>query len=247
MTAPTSPRIGSMCTRVSGKYRLLELFSCASGTGMGFQRAGFDIVSVDIEPQPNCPHEFIQADALEVLEDRPFLRSFHAIAAAPPCQGYSNLNAYNHKPYPKLIAPVRSRLIAAGLPYVIENVEAAGPELRDPVMLCGPMFGLKVYRHRLFETNWSVAAPTHEPHAALCARNGYLPTPERPFMSIHGGKHSRAWQNAACDAMGMPWIKVSAGGDVKRGIREVCEAVPPAYTDFIGRQLLAALTEGAAA
>jgi DNA (cytosine-5)-methyltransferase 1 len=227
--------------------RLLELFSCASGTGAGFERAGFEVVSVDIEPQPRCPHEFIQADAFDVLDDRRFVRSFDVVAAAPPCQGYSNLNAYNHKDYPKFITPVRERLNAFGLPYIIENVEAAAPELRDPAMLCGPMFGLKVYRHRLFETNWGLTAPAHPTHGWLCARNGYLPTPERPFMTITGGKHSRAWQNAACDAMDMPWIKVPPGGDVKRGVREVCEAIPPAYTEFIGAQMLAVIGLGVAA
>lgn len=222
--------------------RLLGGCSCAGGADVGYTRAGFGVVGVDIDPQPHYPGEFLQADILEVLEDRNFMAGFDAAAISPPCQKYSNLNAYNHKDYPDLIGPVRERLQALGIPYVIENVEAAAPELRDPVMLCGPMFGLKVYRHRLFETNWLLAAPAHAPHTALCARNGYLPTAERPFMSIHGGKHSRAWQNAACDAMGMPWIKVPAGGDVKLGIREVCEAIPPVYTEFIGRQLLAMVT-----
>lgn len=208
---------------------------------MGYTRAGFDVVGVDINPQPHYPGEFIQADILEVLEDKAFMADFDAAAISPPCQRYSNLNAYNHKDYPDLIGPVRERLEALGLPYVIENVEAAAPELRDPVMLCGPMFGLKVYRHRLFETNWPLTAPVEPEHKWLCARNGYLPTPERPFMTITGGKHSRAWQNAACDAMGMPWIKVPAGGDTRLGIREVCEAIPPAYTEFIGARLLTAL------
>lgn len=223
------------------KPRLLELFSCASGAGVGYERAGFEVVSVDIDPQPHCPHEFIQADALDTLRDRAFVACFDAIHASPPCQKYSNLNAYNHKDYPDLIEPVRELVAATGLPYAIENVEAAAPELHDPILLCGPMFGLKVYRHRLFETNWPITAPAHPEHEWLCARNGYLPTPERPFMTITGGKHSRAWQNAACDAMGMPWIKVPAGGDTKIGIREVCEAIPPAYTEFMGTALRGAI------
>lgn len=229
------------------KPRLLGGCSCAGGADHGYTLAGFDVAGVDIDPQPNYPGEFIQADVLEVLADRNFMAGFDAAAISPPCQKYSNLNAYNHKDYPDLIGPVRQRVSALGIPYVIENVEAATPALKDPVMLCGPMFGLKVYRHRLFETNWDLTAPEEPCHRWLCARNGYLPTPDRPFMTITGGKHSRAWQNAACDAMGMDWIKVPAGGDVKRGIREVCEAIPPAYTEFIGRQLMAVLGRTAAA
>jgi DNA (cytosine-5)-methyltransferase 1 len=125
---------------------------------------------------------------------------------------------------------------ATGQPYVIENVEAAGPELKNPTLLCGPMFGLRVYRHRLFETNWPLTAPAHKRHAALCSRNGYLPTTERPFMSVHGGKHSKAWQRAAADILGMPWLSVPDGGDTKRAIREVCEAIPPAYAQLIGQR-----------
>jgi DNA (cytosine-5)-methyltransferase 1 len=225
--------------------RLLELYSCASGAGVGYHLAGFRVAAVDIEPQPNSPLEFHQADAIEFLKAHG--HEFDAVHASPPCQAYSNLNAYNHKDYPDLIAPTRDAILAAGLPYVIENVEAAAAELIDPVTLCGPMFGLRMYRHRLFETSFPLGAPEHRPHVELCTRNGYLPTPERPFMSIHGGKHSRAWQNAAADAMDMPWVRVAAGGDIQRGIREVCEAIPPAYTRRIGEALMAHLRTGATA
>jgi DNA (cytosine-5)-methyltransferase 1 len=227
--------------------RLLDLYSCAGGAHRGYEQAGFDVTGVDIDPQPNYPGEFIQADALEILRDREFMALFSAVHASPPCQHYSNLNAYNHKDYPDLIAPTRELILETGLPYVIENVEAAASELKNPVTLCGLMFGLRVRRHRLFETNWNLTAPAHPEHVELCTRNGYLPTPERPFMTITGGKHSRAWQNAACDAMDMPWIKVPAGGDTQLGIREVCEAIPPAYTEYIGWQLADALGQGVAA
>jgi DNA (cytosine-5)-methyltransferase 1 len=94
------------------------------------------------------------------------------------------------------------------------------------------MFDLRMYRHRLFEAGGGLTLPQleHPEHTALCVRNGYLPTQERPFMSIHGGKHSRAWLEAAKVAMGMPWVQT---------IREVCEAIPPAYTEYIGREALA--------
>ncbi|MFD7661011.1 SAM-dependent methyltransferase [Streptomyces sp. NPDC059788] len=221
--------------------RVLDAFCCAGGMAMGYHLAGFEVVGVDIEPQPHYPFTFVQGDAIEYIHEHG--REFDLGHGSPPCQAYTPLNAYNHKVYPDLIAPTRKAFETAGLPYVIENVEAAAAELRDPLMLCGPMFGLRVYRHRLFETDWDLTAPGHPVHVERCVRNGYLPTPERPFMSIHGGKHSRAWQRAACDAMGMPWIKVpeDAGVDrIKLGIREVCEAIPPAYARYVGEAFAAA-------
>jgi DNA (cytosine-5)-methyltransferase 1 len=219
---------------------VLDTFCCGGGMAMGYYLAGFDVVGVDIAPQPNYPFTFHQGDAIEYI--RTHGHEYDLGHGSPPCQHYTPLNAYNHKVYPDLIDPTRAAFEAAGLPYVIENVEAAAPELRDPVLLCGPMFGLKVYRHRLFETNFPLAAPEHPKHVERCIRNGYLPTAERPFMSIHGGKHSRAWQRAACDAMGMPWIKVPEDARMERiqlGIREVCEAVPPRYAQWIGERAAA--------
>lgn len=215
-----------------GRPRLLDTFCCAGGAAMGYHRAGFEVVGVDIEPQPNYPFRFIQADALEVLASTSMLARFDAIHASPPCQAYSPLNAINRREYPDLVAPVRELLDASGLPYVIENVVQA--PLRDPVVLCGGMFGLSLYRHRAFESNVPLAAPAHPRHEARCARNGYLPTKEAPFMSIHGGKHSRAWREKAADVMGVPWT---------RTIVEVCEAIPPAYTEYIGGYLMAAVRE----
>lgn len=193
---------------------------------MGYHRAGFDVVGVDIAPQPNYPFEFHQADALDFLAAHG--HEFDAIHASPPCQAYSPLNAYNHKAYPDLVDDVRAGLIATGLPYVIENVPQA--PLREPALLCGAMFGLTVYRHRAFETSFPLTAPPHPVHLQRCVRNGYLPTPDRPFMSIHGGKHSKAWRTKAAEVMGVPWTTT---------ITEVCEAIPPAYTHHIGAALLA--------
>ncbi|OQQ13024.1 hypothetical protein B0675_40105 [Streptomyces sp. M41(2017)] len=219
---------------------VLDTFCCAGGMAMGYHLAGFKVVGVDIAPQPNYPFTFVQGDAIEYI--RAHGHEFDLVHGSPPCQAKSNLNAYNHKTYPELIHPARDAMLTTGRPYVIENVEPALSDLRDPITLCGPMFDLPMYRHRLFETNWGLTAPAHPRHVALCTRNGYLPTPGRPFMSIHGGRHSRAWQNAACDAMGMPWIKVPEGGDIPLGIREVCEAIPPAYARFIGGRFAASLT-----
>jgi DNA (cytosine-5)-methyltransferase 1 len=220
------------------RLRLLDAFCHKGGASMGYHLAGFDVVGIDIDDMNDAyPFEFVQGDAVRFIEEHG--AEFDAIAASPPCQAYTPLNAYNHKTYPDLIAPTREALLVTGRPYVIENVEAAAPELKDPIMLCGPMFGLRMYRHRLFETNWPLTAPAHRAHVELCSRNGYLPTEERPFMSIHGGKHSKAWQRAAAEEMGMPWLAVKDGGDTKAAVRAVCEAIPPAYTEYIGTYLMA--------
>jgi len=197
---------------------------------MGYYRAGFEVVGVDIEPQPRYPFEFHQGDALEFLAEHG--HEFDVIHASPPCQAYSPLNAYNKKEYPDLVAPTRELLRSVGVPYIIENVPQA--PLIDNVLLCGAMFDVRVYRHRAFETSWALAQPDHPKHAARCARNGYLPADDQ-FMTITGGRHSNAWLEAAKDVMDMPWIST---------IREVCEAIPPAYTQYIGEQYLApALSE----
>lgn len=225
---------------------LLNLCCCAGASCFGYELAGFEVWGVDIDPQPNYvhPERFIQADALDVLADRAFMARFAAVHASPPCQAHSPLNAYNKREYPRLIEPIRALLDGYDLPYVIENVP--GAPLRNPVTLCGYMFpGLMVERHRLFELGrFEVRQPYHPPHTLKCTRNGYLPTPEAPLMSIHGGKHSRAWQRKACEVMGTPWLAVPDDANVARiqlGIREVCEAIPPAYSKWIGDRLMDAV------
>ena len=143
------------------KPRLLDLFCCAGGAGVGYARAGFEVIGVDIKEQPNYPLPFVKADALAL--NRSFLLTFDAIHASPPCQSYSDLakrNGNAHE-WPRLIEPVREMLKGTGLPYVIENVD--GAPLIDPVVLCGTMFpSLRVLRHRLFEANFEIytaAAP----------------------------------------------------------------------------------------
>lgn len=210
--------------------RVLDLYSHRGDMGMGYYLAGFEVVGVDIDADCGAeyPFEFIHGDAIEYLLAHG--HEFDLTHGSPPCQAWSPLNAYNHKVYPELIAPTRGAMRAVGRPYVIENVEAARPELVAPALLCGPMFDLKVYRHRLFETSFPLTTPDHPAHGPLCTRNGYLPTEAKPFMTITGGKHSRAWQRTAAAAMGTPWITTVKG---------VCEAIPPAYAEWIGRQAAA--------
>lgn len=223
-----------------GRPKLLDLFSCAGAAAVGYDRAGWCVHGVDIDPQPRYPYGFTQADALEYLLEHG--SEYAAVHASPPCQGWSPLNAYNHLDYPKLIGPVRDLVRWLGLPYVIENVEAAREAMIEPSLLCDPMLQLGMYRHRLFETSFSLRVREHPAHVERCSRNGYLPTAERPFMSIHGGKHSRAWQRAAALALGVPHLVAGEEPDaVKVGIREVSEAIPPAYTTWVGTQLLAAV------
>jgi DNA (cytosine-5)-methyltransferase 1 len=219
----------------AGRPVLADLYCCAGGAAMGYFYAGFNVVGFDIEPQPNYPFEFVQMDALDALNDRDLIEQFSAIHASPPCQAYSPLNAYNRKTYPDLVDETRELLVASSRPWVMENVPQA--PLLDPVALCGSMFGLRVYRHRHFEASFPLVEPTDHPaHVARCARNGYLPEDDQ-FMSIHGGKHSRAWLLMACEVMGVPWM---------RTIKEVCEAIPPVYTEYIGRLILGHLLRQAA-
>lgn len=217
------------------KPRLLDLFCCAGGAGEGYVRAGFDVVGVDIVPRPNNPHPFIQADALTLDDD--FISSFDAIHASPPCQSYSDLakrNKNGHE-WPRLIEPVREMLIRSGKPYVIENVE--GAPLIDPVILCGTMFpGLRVLRHRLFETNFPLTAPPHKKHPKVHTfdrrKSHFGKTDEwKDFVQVTGGGNCTL--AAARDAMGIDWMTKA----------EINEAIPPAYTEYIGKALLKHLAQ----
>lgn len=225
----------------SGRPTLLDLFCGAGGCSVGYHRAGFDVVGIDKQPQPRYPYEFIQADALDALDDREFLAGFDAIHASPPCQAYSAMS--NCRPgladeYPELIDVVRDRLQATGLPYVIENVIGSpvttAPDLfgRFGVVLCGRMFGLELYRHRAFETSFPMAPPFHPRHDKPASKAGHWEP--GTIISVSG---NCAPIHEARTAMGIDWMTRD----------ELAEAIPPAYTEFIGRQLLAALTAGAVA
>ena len=206
--------------------RLLDLFCGAGGAAMGYFRAGFDdITGVDIRPMPRYPFKFIQGDALEYLAEHG--REYDFIHASPPCQHYTLAQnaAKNANAHPDLIDPVRELLQKSGRPYVIENVVHA--PLRDPYELCGLSFGLKVRRHRLFETTFFMLIPPCQ-----CKNQDYFvifghEVRERRHGLAAGRKNKIAQGRAA---MGIDWMT--------RG--ELSEAIPPAYTEFIGRQYLEA-------
>ncbi|MBA3912890.1 MAG: DNA cytosine methyltransferase [Acidobacteriales bacterium] len=219
----------------SRKLRLLDLFCCAGGAGVGYSRAGFEVTGVDLTPQPRYPLSFVQADALKL--DPTFIASFDVIHASPPCQSYSDLAKRNGNAdeWPRLVEPVRKLCVKSGLPYIIENVE--GAPLRNPTVLCGTMFkGLRVIRHRLFETNFPILCPPHLRHPKCHTMDKrkahYGKTNEmRDFVSVNGGGNCSV--AAARDAMGIDWMNKG----------ELNEAIPPVYTHFIGEQLRALLDQ----
>lgn len=210
------------------KLRLLDLFCGEGGCSVGYHRAGFDeIVGVDINPQPRYPFRFVRGDALEYLAAHG--HEFDAVHASPPCQGYSRTRYVTGKEYPLMIEDVRAALRAVGKPYVIENVE--GAPLIDATLLCGTMFGLKVFRHRLFETSFFMMAPPHIGHQFFgkASGQGRPVTATRQYLTVTGNFSGIAVGRAA---MGIDWMS-------KRGLTQ---AIPPAYAEYIGRQLLAVLT-----
>jgi len=217
---------------------LLDLFCGAGGCSVGYRRAGFTkIVGVDNRPMPRYPFEFVQADALEYLAEHG--REFDVIHASPPCQRYSRASFMaNHKAkHPDLLAPTRSCLQEIGKPYVIENVD--GAPVRQAVMLCGLMFGLKVFRHRWFECSNLIMIPEHPSHRGkrigdngMCCVVGHGGGVSRR-MHEQIARHSRhgcGGQQNKVDweaAMGIDWMTQT----------ELSQAIPPAYCEFIGRQL----------
>lgn len=214
--------------------RALDLFCKAGGASMGLSRAGFDVVGVDIEPQPRYPFKFIQGDALNPPVD---LNDFDFIWASPPCQGYSEMR---HAPgalgsAPKLIGFMRARMEQTDALWVIENVRAARAEMRDPVLLCGSMFnlnaqGCQLQRHRLFEANFPLTQNVCR-HASPTI--GVYGGHARKRSAKHGGRGTKdVWKGghaaAASIALGIDWMTLA----------EMSEAIPPAYAEFIGRAAL---------
>lgn len=200
------------------KPRLLDLFCGAGGAAMGYHRAGFDVVGVDIEPQPHYPFKFIQCDALKFCyapDDY-----FAAIHASPPCQAFSVATQHARSNHEDLLTPTRELLEASGLPWVIENVP--GAPMRADYRLCGCMFGLgRLQRQRWFETSWhgfDLRPPCQHPEPAIT-------------ITTKGQPNRTGYADEAAAAMGIDWMTMR-----ERGL-----AIPPAYTEYIGKQLMQAL------
>lgn len=213
----------------AGALRLLDLYSGAGGAARGYQQAGFHVTGIDHHPQPRYAGDvFIQADALQFVREHG--HEYDAIHASPPCQFASimhNLPWLKDKKYPALIAPTRELLIAIGRPYIIENVAGARNGSRmlakqglahhglKAGYLCGSMFGLPFYRHRYFETSWFWLQPGHPRHQIV----------------LKGGRLIGNRQREANGYMDIDWMRRD----------ELTQAIPPAYTEWLGRQLMAVL------
>lgn len=236
------------------KPRLLDLFCGGGGAAMGYYRAGFEVFGVDNDPKPlrHYPFEHVCADALDYLAEHG--AEYDAIHASPPCQGYTALKAmWNARQYPDLVAPTRERLTASGLPWVIENV--VGAPLQHAVILCGSMFqlgceGAELRRHRLFETSFPTTSPCSCQHGwsgresatvgVYGHAGGYSARQRYCTIGVYGGhgRDRRRRKNgehfsttARREAMGIDWMT----GE------ELSQAIPPAYTEFIGNTLMAYL------
>lgn len=217
------------------KPRLLDLFCGAGGAGRGYQEAGFDVVGVDVSPQPRYPFEFHQCDAMDFLSK--YGKEYDAIHASPPCQAYTALQHIgrarngDYPDHPDMVAETRLACQAVGRPYIIENVPQAP---LDGITLCGTMFPeqrLKVYRHRRFESNVLLWQPPHHPHHDHTPPPGRGPSP-KGFISVCG----------AGGIAGMTAPQILAYWSASMGIdwmtrRELAQAIPPAYTEYIGKIL----------
>jgi len=223
------------------RRKLLDVYSCGGGAGHGYDLAGFDVTGVDCDSQPNYPFEFIRADALEVLADRDFLAGFDAIHTSPPCQ-FKALATLSQRiagaEYPDLITPTRALLEANfGGPWVIENVP--GTPMRPDIRLCGCQFGLTLpgvgylKRERWFETSWR----------GFCLEMPHVHRGRAISIAGHG---TPSWMRAKTGHIGVAeWRRIMGIDWTTR--QELTEALPPAYTRYIGGLMLEQLTAERAA
>lgn len=211
-----------------GQPVILDLFCGAGGAAMGYYRAGFRVIGVDIEPQPDYPFTFIQDDALRYLAAH--WQEYDAAHGSPPCQASTALTKGTNKGkrlHVNLIPATRELFAQLPIPTVIENVQ--GSMLRRDLVLCGEMFGLGVIRHRYFETSWPAVQPDHVPHRGRVAGWRHGQYFDGPYVAVYGdggGKGSiKQWQ----EAMGIDWTAS------RYSLRE---AIPPAYTELVGGQMI---------
>ena len=206
--------------------KLLDLYCGEGGCSVGYHRAGFEVVGVDKYIMKNYPFEFIQADALDLLDDLDFCRSFDVIHASPVCKKYSSITrtAKTQELHPDSISEIREKLRKIGKPYVIENVPTA--PLKNYVMLCGTMFGLNVIRHRHFECWPEVYFPPAAcNHYKTVVKHGRPPDREKNFHGVTGHFSDVEF---ARKSMGISWM----------GQAGLSQAIPPDYTEYIGQQML---------
>jgi DNA (cytosine-5)-methyltransferase 1 len=205
--------------------RLLDLFCGAGGAAMGYHRAGFEVTGIDINPQPRYPFEFINGDVFEWITDDLFFRQFDAIHASPPCQDHTRTPGPVHGTA-WMLPMIRDRLSSIGVPWVLENVP--GAPMRADYLLCGCMFGLGVRRERWFETSWhgfalNMAHDHRQP--AHCVVGNGTPSGVLAKGIVQTPESCRA-------AMGIEWMSRA----------ELSQAIPPAYTEFVGEQMIDFLT-----
>lgn len=225
--------------------RLLDLFCCAGGAGVGYSRAGFDVVGVDIAPQPRYPFEFHQADAIEFVREHGW--EFDAIHASPPCQAFSRTKTLHSNDHPDLVAETRDALIETGRPWVIENV--VGAPLVNPITLTGQHFNMvtpdvdgvlvKLVRARLFESNMPLSAPqsfhrnSHIVTASVYGAGGGWTPRHRDNPERRGGYIPDT--DVLRRLMGIDWMTK----------HELSQSIPPVFTEHIGRQLVWMIGEAA--
>lgn len=219
--------------------RVLDPYSCQGGAAMGWHLAGYDVTGVDKDPQPRYPFTFIQGDAVEYILAHG--HEYDLIAGSPPCQAQSLCQRIQGREHPRLIGPTRKAMESTGRPWIIENVEEARDELRDPVMLCGASFGLHTYRHRLFEPGGglTLAAPAHQPHVHRTVKMG-RPLKTREDYLEEGLDRDGDWYHAVGNFSNVPYVKRDMGVEwmSRDGIRE---CIPPVYTRFLAGQVAALL------
>ncbi|OWA00009.1 DNA methylase [Streptomyces sp. CS227] len=242
MTQPTPVR-----REAARRPRLLDLFCCAGGAATGYHRAGFDVVGVDIAPRPNYPFTFVQGDALSVLANliaSGGIDQFTAVHTSPPCQAGCALTVGTNtsrgwgRSHVDLVTATRTLLEVTGLPYVIEQPNGRAPIRRD-LRLCGEMFGLGVIRHRNFELGggWAAQQPVHRPHRGPVRGWRHGVYRDGPYVAAYGSGGGKATVPEMQQAMGITWTDVR---------EELTEAIPPAYTHWIGTALLNTRVEVAA-